>query len=136
MLPFVYELIKKWKSLISLKKVFFFLVFFLLVLIVFLFRDSYYDGMNFDEVFRVNDLIPFVNKEAKYYNHSIFDLKIFGLKVPLVYKVYGSYFGLVFSFPIFLFRDYRFGLRFFHLFYFAFSILFSLFVLLKFNFKS
>lgn len=103
----------------------------IIIVITYLFRDNYKDGMNFDEVFRINNVIPWINKEAKPYDQSIFNIHLFNIKIPLLYKVYGSYFSLIFYIPLKFFNDYKFGLRFLEFLYFCLSLIISFLVVAK-----
>ncbi|MGA1868909.1 MAG: hypothetical protein ACMUJM_10220 [bacterium] len=84
---------------------------------LFLLRANFEVGMQFDEVFRVNNIIPFLNSKASSYNQSICNIDILGLKIPLMYKQYISSTFLLFYLPLRLFDDYLFGIRFIKLFY-------------------
>ncbi len=103
--------------------------------VMYLFRGSLYYGLEFDEVFRANNIIPLINHNATPYNQSIFDINILGLKIPLVYKEYISTLSIVKFIPLFLFNDYLFGLRFLEMFYFLLSIIGFFIIASKINFK-
>jgi hypothetical protein len=95
----------------------------LLAVTLFLFRGNYNDGMNFDEVFRLNNLIPLVNPTAAPYEQSIYSIRLFGWRVPVMYKEYVSSALVLPYFPIAFFHDYRYGLRLLETVYFSLSVL-------------
>jgi hypothetical protein len=94
----------------------------LFAIIGFLFRGSLDYGLQFDEVFRINNLIPLFNPEAYPYNQSIFDIHVFDVSIPLMYKQYISSVAIIPFLPICFFDNYLFGLRFLEFFYFFMSI--------------
>jgi hypothetical protein len=96
-------------------------VFFLIVF--FLFKDNIELGMQFDEVIRINNLIPFINPGAEPYNQSIFGISVFGFSIPLIYKFYLSTAMLIPYLPLYFFKtNLLWGLRFLYGFYFFLSI--------------
>jgi len=84
--------------------------------------------MEFDEVFRVNNLIPLINQQAMPYDQSIFSMDIFGLSIPLIYKTYISSVSILPWLPLVFFDDYIYGIRFLYALYFflSFSAMFVL----------
>jgi len=105
-------------------------VFFLITF--FLFRDNITLGMQFDEVIRINNLIPLINPDAEPYNQSIFNISLLGFTIPLMYKFYLSTALLIPYIPLFIFHDnLLFGLRFLYGFYFFLSISILFFILSK-----
>ena len=107
-----------------------YLVFFLVI--SFLFKDNISLGMQFDEVFRINNLIPLFYPAAEPYNQSIFSISFFGFTVPLMYKAYVSTAILIPYLPLLFFKnDLLFGLRFLYGFYFFLSISVFFFIMSK-----
>ena len=103
-----------------------------LLIIAILFRDNITLGMEYDEVLRINNIIPMLNPHAEPYNQSIFTLSLFGLSVPLMYKFYLSSALLIPYLPLILFKNnLLFGLRFLYAFYFFVSISVFYFILTK-----
>lgn len=78
-------------------------------------------GLQFDRVFRVNNLISIFN-DVYTYDQSIFSINIFGITIPLMYKKYISSMFLIRYIPILMFDDYLFGIRFLEIVYFVFSM--------------
>ena len=78
---------------------------------IYLFRGNVLNGMEYDEVFRINNLIPLFNSNAFPYDQSIFSLEIGGIKIPLMYKEYISSASLLPWFPAFLFSDHLAAIR-------------------------
>lgn len=74
-------------------------------------------GMEYDEVFRLNNLIPVWNDDADPYNQAISSVTVFGTSVPLMYKAYVSSAFLWPFWPLPLFQDPVADLRFLYLFY-------------------
>ena len=87
-----------------------------------LFNGSFEQGMCFDEVFRINNIIPFINPAAEPYDDSIYSIKLFDYKIPLMYKAYISSAGLILALPLALFDNYLIGLRTLYIIYFLLSI--------------
>lgn len=94
----------------------------LIVTPFYLFRGYFGQGIQFDEVYRINNIIPLLNPAAEAYNQSVYNLNFLGLSIPLAYKAYGSYLGLLLYLPIGLFSDYYTGFRFLIGFYFLLSV--------------
>ena len=94
-----------------------------LVIIFLLFKDSTHLGMQFDEVIRINNLLPFFYPDTQVYDQNIFSIHLFGYHIPLIYKFYLSSAMLIPYIPLALFKnDLLFGLRFLYGFYFFLSI--------------
>lgn len=74
-------------------------------------RGSLTAGVQFDEVFRFNNLIPLFEPGAEPYNQSICTLRVAGLKIPLVYKNYVSTLSVLPYAPAGFFDDYVYGRR-------------------------
>jgi hypothetical protein len=91
--------------------------------ISYLFRGSFGYGMEFDEVYRLNNLIPLFNKAAYPAHQSIFNLHICGMSIPLMFKRYISSLAICFYLPMGLFKNYLFAVRFLDFFYFYMSII-------------
>ncbi|HTY13291.1 MAG TPA: hypothetical protein VMD02_03780 [Candidatus Omnitrophota bacterium] len=87
------------------------------------FRGAMGRGMCYDEVNRVNNIIPLLNHHAQPYDQSIFSLRFHRFKVPLMYKQYISTVFVLKFLPIGLFHDYRTGIR---VLYFIYFVLFAL----------
>lgn len=111
-----------------------YLVFFLIIFL--LFRENITLGMDFDEVIRINNIIPLLNPGAEPYNQSIFNISLSGLTIPLMYKFYLSTALLLPYLPLYFFKNnLLYGLRFLYGFYFFLSIsIFFFFMSKKFNF--
>jgi len=107
----------------------------LLILVIgsFLFRGWLEQGMEIDEVNRLNNLIPLFNGNAEPCNQSIFDINLFGFDIPLMYKVYISSAFIIKYLPLGLFEDYFFGLRLLHFCYFVISIIAFFLIISKYN---
>jgi len=103
-----------------LKYVIAILVIFIIILIMF--RGSYKDGMEYDEIYSTVNIVPIVNHNAEYYNSSIFNIRMLGHDIPIMYKEYISSVSLLPYFPIAFFKDYLAGIRTLHLLYFFLSI--------------
>ena len=77
--------------------------------------------MQFDEVIRINNLLPFFYPNTQIYDQNIFSIHLFGYHIPLIYKFYLSSAMLFPYIPLALFKnDLLFGLRFFIWFLFLF----------------
>ena len=87
------------------------------VVALLLFRGTDGLGMQFDEVFRLNNLMPVFHNDAQPYDQSISSITVLGVTVPLMYKIYISSAFLAPFLPVGLFADPLSGLRFLYLFY-------------------
>lgn len=96
---------------------------FLILFSLFLFRGHYNHGIEFDEVYRTNNIIPLINDNAEPYNQSILNIKLFGSNIPLMYKEYISTIFAIEYLPLKFFKDYAFGLRLLYLIYFIVFVL-------------
>lgn len=97
-----------------------------------LFYNNYAHGLQFDEVFRVNNLIPFFNPYAEPYEQSIFSISILSASIPIAYKSYISSAALLPYIPIFLWEDYLIGLRTLYAVSFCFAIIIFFIILSRF----
>jgi len=111
-----------------------FAIFLILSITLLLFRGSFDQGMQFDEVFRLNNLLPLINSNAEPYDQSIFSIKIFGYSIPLMYKFYVSSAVLIKWLPLMIFNDYLFGIRFLYITYFFISITTFFLILSRYNY--
>ncbi|GAB4249333.1 MAG: hypothetical protein Kow00109_25410 [Acidobacteriota bacterium] len=93
----------------------------ILAAVVYLFRGWMSQGMEMDEVTRVNNVIPLLHPDAEPNRQAIYEIRLGGWTVPIMYKFYISSAYVIRWFPLAFFDDYLFGIRFLHLFYFALS---------------
>ncbi|WP_366923778.1 hypothetical protein MFMK1_000691 [Metallumcola ferriviriculae] len=105
------------------------------VIVIYFFRGFLTYGMEFDEVFRANNLLPFINENAHEWNQSIFTLPLFKLQIPLMYKQYISSTPLLKYLPLIFFDNFLIGIRFLYLIYFLISITVLFYLASKYNFN-
>ncbi|MCL6589000.1 MAG: hypothetical protein K6U80_03520 [Firmicutes bacterium] len=123
------------QKLVSLKTQYL-LIFLLIVLFsLIFFRGNFHHGMEFDEVFRINNIIPYLNSNAEPYEQSICSITVLGFKIPLMYKQYISSLFVWEYIPIGLFKDYTFGLRFLYIVFYIIFILGFFIIVSKYNMK-
>lgn len=123
------EYLKKFTDILKYFVVPYF-VFFLIIFVIF--KDNITIGMQFDEVIRINNIIPFLNSNAESYNQSIFSIPFLGFTIPLIYKFYLSTALLIPYLPLLFFKNnLLFGLRFLYGFYFFLSISVFFFIMSK-----
>ena len=72
---------------------------------LYLFRGSTRHGMEFDEVYRLNNMFPIFRDGVYPYNQAICSLDLGGLSIPLMYKEYISSLHLLPLVPAVFFRD-------------------------------
>lgn len=84
---------------------------------ILLFSGTATVGMQFDEVFRPNNLLPVLYPDAGPYDQSISSVTVLGKGVPLMYKEYISSASLLPYLPVALFADPVVGLRTLYLVY-------------------
>lgn len=82
-----------------------------------LFRGTSSLGMEFDEVFRVNNLVAVLYPGAQPYDQSISRVVVLGHGIPLMYKSYVSSAFLAFYAPLVAFSDTLVGIRMLDYFY-------------------
>lgn len=76
-----------------------------------MFLGTQHLGMEFDEVFRVNNLVAVIHPDAEPYNQAISSIGVFGHSIPLMYKQYVSSAFLIAFLPLALFPDPLTGIR-------------------------
>ena len=76
-----------------------------------MFRGTQHLGMEFDEVFRVNNLVAVIHPDAEPYNQAISSIGVLGHSIPLMYKQYISSAFLVAFLPLVFFPDPLTGIR-------------------------
>lgn len=84
---------------------------------LYLFRGSTRHGMEFDEVYRLNNMFPIFRDGVYPYNQAICSLDLGGLSIPLMYKEYISSLHLLPLVPAVFFRDTLAALRCLYLVY-------------------
>jgi hypothetical protein len=113
-----------------------FTILFFYLLSIILFWNNFFHGIQFDEVYRVNNLIPFFNPYSEPYTQAIFSINIFGTFIPIAYKSYISSATLLPHVPLFFWDDYLMGIRDLYVLYFFLSIIVFFIILSRFvNFK-
>lgn len=96
-----------------------------------MFEGSLGDGMEFDEVFRVNNIVPVINPAAEPYNQAISSLHVLGISIPLMYKQYISSAFLIQYLPLHFFDNYLVGIRALNLIYLVSVAIFSFLIFRK-----
>ena len=86
---------------------------------LFLFRGNTNYGMEYDEVYRLNNLFPMLNNDVYPYNQSIYSLIIGGVRYPIMYKEYISTASLLPGVLVFLFGSNLLALRYSYIAYTA-----------------
>ena len=99
--------------------------------VILIYQNGLNYGLQHDNVYRQNNLIPLFNSDALPYNQSIYSLKVLGLEIPLMYKTYISSTAILRAIPIFLFSDYMVGMQVVNLFFLLTSILGSFTLIAK-----
>ena len=95
---------------------------------LYLFRGCTRHGMEFDEVYRLNNMFPILRDGVYPYNQAICSLNLGGVSIPLMYKAYISSAGLLLVSPVVLFKDTLGALRYLYLIY---TVLVELFLFLS-----
>lgn len=75
----------------------------LILISLYLFRNVFADGMQFDEVFRISQIFDILLPEAESFKQSIFDINILGVDIPVMLKQYISTGSLILFIPIVVF---------------------------------
>jgi hypothetical protein len=105
----------------------------IILLSLFLFRGTFDYGMNFDEVFRTNNIWPYINPQAENYDTSIYSINILGHKIPLMHKEYISTLTPLVFYPLKYFTNPLHGLRSLEYIFFLLSILIPFLILYKYK---
>ena len=99
-------------------------------LISLFFSRSFTYGLQFDNVFRINNILPLLNQDAIKYNQSISNLNIGGYSIPLMYKNYISSIQILKYLPLVFFNDYYLGFKIINFIYFVIYAV-GIYILLK-----
>ncbi len=94
-----------------------------IVISLVLFRGTFEQGMEMDEVTRVINLIPLLNGGAQPVGNAFLSFDLFGRSVPVMFKEYISSAYLLRFVPLAFFPDPLTGIRFLYWFYFIASVL-------------
>lgn len=105
----------------------------IVIVLAFMFRGMYRYGMEYDEVYRINNWFPIFNKDAYPYNQTICSIHIGNLEIPLMLKSYISYFAIVPYMAVAWFENSFFVLRGLYFLYTLAGILAIYFFLEKYN---
>ena len=77
----------------------------LLCLMLCFFRENYRHGMQGDEVYRINSLVPLMLDDVIPNDQSVYSINIFGKKIPVQYKAYVSSLAILPYAHVFLFEN-------------------------------
>ena len=104
-----------------------------IIVVLYLFRGAYSFGLEYDEVFRINNWFQYFNDKATPYRQSICSIYIGDLEIPLMLKEYISYWSIVPYMVIALFHNPLVALRNFYFLYTVLSLIVVYYVLSKYN---
>ncbi|HEY8270117.1 MAG TPA: hypothetical protein VIG33_04465 [Pseudobdellovibrionaceae bacterium] len=74
-------------------------------------KDAFFYGVEMDEVLRLNPLFPLIGKTVPYPDQGLYYIDLFGVRIPLVFKLYVSSAIMLPYYPLTFFADPFVGLR-------------------------